>query len=826
MPADYTTQAQLQAAFDADELTLWTSGVDGDTLTVDGVTKAVWGANPITGAPFALKSVPADFIPHPVYAEIEADIAALEGNLSSLGIEQIDGLQDALDAPMPQGQVTGLTLNIAYTDSVSAISTGSHTQLVTRFYDSDEEAGTGARWSATGVVDEEKTGLNANGRLYDVNGREFVIDATPRPEWFGAKGNTDDAEAFVRASAATSSHRVDLSAGRQYLITSPCALPEINFNGHGATINGYNGQGFVTAGNVGLYGEITFAGFENAADREQQGTAYATCAIRILAGSDLDHLRVGKDVSFIRCRTGLRWCANDTNDQSVDSTSTLVTGYFKGSSDLIGQGVLLLRIGSVGSFEVTGGSHRRCIGNGREVCPLAVYVDGIANNSILYGAHGNIRVSSVYIDTVINRTTTGTSETGNSYECSGMKLSGHTVSVENCIVNNVTGVALDCEGIYLKAMRSSVVNCKMKNAGSVEGAINIKGTDPANAVDTSPYGHQCDVIGNIIAFDEYTHDNNGTLVDLLRTGISIAAPAGATVSGNKVIGANYTNFAIFGVVGSNNSGMSFCDNKSINTTSDRIVIIVGGLTNFSARNTEVIDPVVPVGGIIVYVVSNPGTGEIQRGLTFKNLQFDGGSINVDSATPTGVISWLYLDGGQMNVDGVRCDGVFFDVKAPNASIRPIYMHSAVSQTGRTVNNIRVENWNIFHPLLNDPVVYGTVVPESILINLQWTKSTTAAGNIMAQRVILKDGIGGLVSLDATACKTASADSRRRHRIEALYEGAGGAAVLVGATSLTTHGTATDLLAKQNLSTNQVHSMVAGVASTDVDWSVKFYADVR
>jgi len=113
VPTNYTSQAELQAAFDADTLTLWTDEITGDTLTVSGKTKAVWGANPITGAPFALKSVPADFIPHPVYAEIEADIAALEGSFSSLGIEQIDGLQAALDAEIPQSQVIGLEDDLA-----------------------------------------------------------------------------------------------------------------------------------------------------------------------------------------------------------------------------------------------------------------------------------------------------------------------------------------------------------------------------------------------------------------------------------------------------------------------------------------------------------------------------------------------------------------------------------------------------------------------------------------------------------------------------------------------------------------------------------------
>jgi len=90
MPVDYISQAELQAAFDADTLTLWTDEITGDTLTVGGKTKSVWGSHPTTGAPFILEPVPADFVPSDVYAGIESDIVALEAADASLSAA-IDG---------------------------------------------------------------------------------------------------------------------------------------------------------------------------------------------------------------------------------------------------------------------------------------------------------------------------------------------------------------------------------------------------------------------------------------------------------------------------------------------------------------------------------------------------------------------------------------------------------------------------------------------------------------------------------------------------------------------------------------------------------------
>lgn len=640
----------------------------------------------------------------------------------------------------------------------------------------------GAIWTATDSPQAALagTGFSADGYFYDALGNQFEPQEKPTPEIYGAEG-IEDSQAFIN-STATGTRSVLLTEALEYRIGATVAMPELHLHSDckKAIVNGFAGTGFYISGDVSLTGNILFQGFEGP-NREFQGTLHDVSVVTIVPGSQVDLICVDRNVCFERCRNGLRWVQSFADDYLIDQEGSLKRGYFDASSHLMGQGALLIRIGKIGSWHTQTGCHTQTIGDGREVCPLQVYTDGLGFENPLYQEHHCITFSGTHIDTVINRTTTGDSTPGNNFEACGIRTSGYECHVHNNIIKNVTGTQYDCEGIYAKAARSQIHHNILTNSGSFEGAINAKGTDQ-NAFGTNPEGDYTSVKDNHVFFDEYSHNNNGTIVNMERVGINLDVPHASTMNGNKVVGANRFCYQISGIPNSDNAGCFCHQNESHEAKGWTMFFVRAAIDTLHIRESMIINPQ-PADRNFYAIHVPPFT---TRGNQHRNYDFSEGTIKMDNQSigPGQSVALLRLDGGAKDFECVRIDDWNFDVKSTGI-IRPVMlMSNAASDNGI---DFQMKDWK-FHNKLDQPPIYSQNFRfKSMCVELKYRWAV----NDSAIRPFFDLGMDDRTSadMDITACFVRNTGGfTQRVNASGLYQANGGSVnVLPGSTSITSQG---------------------------------------
>ncbi|MFZ9751834.1 MAG: glycosyl hydrolase family 28-related protein, partial [Candidatus Nanopelagicales bacterium] len=361
---------------------------------------------------------------------------------------------------------------------------------------------------------------------------------------FGAVGDgiADDTAAI---QAAVNTGKTIVFPAGTYKQTSTVSAANVSIEGHGATIKGFNGKGFSVTNTIAVKGDITFEGYEDSANRENQSTNYTTSAIYFPTGSQIKYMRIGRNVKFYQCRSAVRF-GSDSSDVAVDSTGNLSgPSWFFASVKECTKGVHLHCVYT--DLEIAFGTYQNIIGSGKSVAAISCSMDNLIATSAIYDQTSKVHVHDITIDTVINRTTTGDSSPANTYECTGIRVMGRLIAVDNVIGKDVTGVNSDCELIYIKGNNFSVTNVLAFNCGAQEGAITLKGLDPTDTAGTSVPGGR-GFINNIrIFFDNYTYNNNGTNVSLNRTGIAVNVPFEVYAGDNITIkGANSSSVVLNG----------------------------------------------------------------------------------------------------------------------------------------------------------------------------------------------------------------------------------------------------------------------------------------
>jgi len=662
----------------------------------------------------------------------------------------------------------------------------------------------GSDWVQTGIVDATKNGWDADGYFYDAAGKQFDISYERTLERFGAEGLSD--ENAIVAATASGTKCAYLTDAVDYRINSTVALPKIDFYGKCAKFFGFNGTGFLLTESLTLCGEITFCEFGDLT--QNQATNHDAAAFRFVPGSEVDHIDVEKGIKFERSRTGIRWVDSLANDYIIDQAGILHGGCFQASSEDMAQGALLIRVGQVDEYLIDGGSHKNTIGAGREIAPIQIYTDGIADDSPLYEQHGEIIATNVVIDTVINRTITGDSTPGNNYESAGMRFGGHDVTVTNNIISRVTGTNADCEGIYVKAGRTQVTDNTLYNSGTQEGAINVKGTDDVDW-SLNPKGWYSNVSDNIIYFDEYVHNNAGTVVNLQRTGIQAGVPNGVSLVNNKVVGANEVDYMISGVPNSDNAGAFLHGNQSHNSRSSEIIQVRAACCSLRINDTTIIDP--DPGDQNFYAIYVPPF--TSRGNLHRDYEFSRGTIKMTNTSMSAgrSLSLLRLDGGAKDFDMVCINDWIFDVTA-NAQIRPIFLTTASGAVATNGTDIEAKRWK-FHDCIDYSPVYSTNFrPLTFDFDFEFRREITT-GTTTVFSTALADQSAVCSEFDAFTYRKDTPSIMGKIDTHSLFNVDGGNTTEIGTPNVTQQGNDSGITTSVVGSGDRINFNVTGSAGT-------------
>lgn len=410
--------------------------------------------------------------------------------------------------------------------------------------------------------------------------------------WFGATSSGNQAVSI--AAANKTGYRVDLTGMGLLSVSSPTTaangLRLISFDDYSG-ISGYNGLGYSVSGGDITLENIRINNFYDGTD--QNKTNYATAFCRVPTGSTIGKV-VLRNVKANNCRS-LVTTGAATNETAADtsiSTSLLkVIGCeISNTASPINWRSLCERSEAVGNV------YTNIIGAGRIVAAHAVFVDGVAHDSPFYNQVQNHLFAHNYVDTVVNRTTTGDSTANNNYECHAAMLSGKNVHIHDNIVIDCTGNRFDTEGFYTKAKYSNIHNNLLIDGGAEEAAINIKGiNEDGSLTDTSPVGDRSKCHSNIIVFTRESYDNGGTIIDLSNRlrGIRNTAPSNSSTYSNIIVGANANDISIRGNIDSKNESCHVYDNTSYLFKGADSIVWDGAFYNPVSRNNTVIDPIIP-----------------------------------------------------------------------------------------------------------------------------------------------------------------------------------------------------------------------------------------
>ena len=351
---------------------------------------------------------------------------------------------------------------------------------------------------------------------------------------YGAVGDgvTDDTAAI---QAAVNGNRAIYFPEGTYKITSTVNASRLNLVGENAVITGFDGVGFLVTKSVNLSGSLRFEDFADLSDLEGQRNNLTTTAIRLAQNSTIEWVRIDRGVSFYQCRSGV-WIADPIQEIASDFTSTCGSkeqpSWIYSSHD---RGVTPIRIDCPSNnIEVAHGSYTNIISTARVLAAVRMFIDGdlIAEGITqeMWDSYGGHNVHNLYLDTIIQRTTTGDSSTGNSFSLNGVILSCNHHNIHDITARDVNGVNYDNELLYFKGRYINIDNINAYNCSDQQGVICLKGSHPDNTTEINKGGSTN--ISNVRAtWDKNTFDNNGTTVTYTSLiGITSEVPVDVHVS--------------------------------------------------------------------------------------------------------------------------------------------------------------------------------------------------------------------------------------------------------------------------------------------------------
>ncbi len=636
---------------------------------------------------------------------------------------------------------------------------------------------------------------------------------------FGAEadGTTDDT---VAIQAAVNSGKSLIFPQGAYKVTSTINAVDLKLTGDDAVIVGFNGSGFSVTNSVCISGHLTFQGFENSTDREGQATNYTTSAIYFPVGAQIQHMRIGRNVKFYRCRHAVRF-GSDSSDTATDSTGNLFgPSWFYASAEECVNPVHLHCIYS--DLEIAHGTYKNIIGSGRTVAAISCSMDNLIATSPIYEQTSKIFVHHLIIDTVVNRTTTGDSSPGNAYECTGIRIMGQLITVDNIIGKDVTGVNYDCELIYIKGSNFSVTNVLSINCGSQEGAIALKGLDPTDTAGTSVPGGR-GLINNVrIFFDNYAYDNDGTNVSLDRTGIAINVPFDVSAGDNITVrGANSSSVVLNGqdAINANFTG-SF---KVLNPYRHTNGILLRGAFKNAKIKFDVVDP--DLTGVNAFtairIVEVPNRGST------ASYDFSNSSLYINSSeTVSGVVSFAWFSYATVNLNVLKMNNVLFDVTAPNAAdICAFEFDDGGNAVTGTFNKLIMRDWDFVNALPETEQLLrrGDYQFKEIDLDFSFKTFTTSNTTRYPLTIALDTNTQLAVDWEAVAFNQDTASQARWHRIgEAFYNNAGTATAVPSSsfTLVDVAGGTTGVNALLSPSSSIVRLGINGDTATEYVWSCR------
>lgn len=499
-------------------------------------------------------------------------------------------------------------------------------------------------------------------------------------------------------------------------------------------IVGYDGAGILFAGNNIKLTGINVQGFYDGTELNEDN--FSTAFLLVESGTTVDTIEIS-GCDFTDCRSVIR-AAPTRSDTAVD-TAIAINKADIHNNKITGCPLAFYARCLFNDVKITKNTVKNCIGASKGLSVFGFYVDGLGSGNELYNDVGDVIFTNNYVNTVVNRNTTGDSTTGNSYECHTLKSSGRRVVVTDNIIVDNTGVNFDCEAIYTKARYVQIKNNILIDAGTNEGAINVKGTSvESDSGNTSPYGEYSQVSGNIIIFTRDEYDNDGETVALNTIGIHHAVTERAFVCDNTIVGSNTADIVMDGVIGSAtaNNDLHVSRNVSYGCKGTSSIQWRGAFQNTKC-NENICDFVQRDGGSFYQIDLLSVAG---RGKTNKQNEFKGNQLRLGYNTNNEIgfaHSFIRVDTEHYDYDGLFILDNIIDIKTTSASARPIYLSSQGSPSG-IIYNIKVRGNSFYNKDYALGPIYFGVTPASFDYDITyiWESSQNSAGDAM--RVYLAD----------------------------------------------------------------------------------------
>ena len=585
--------------------------------------------------------------------------------------------------------------------------------------------GGGAKWIFKGLTSQtpSQTPAQLGGALLnDASGNQWAI-----------KGGIVNIMQLGRSLIASLSSNliVDITGAVSVPITSQLNITsDINIICNDeSVITGYDGAGILFSGsNIKLDG-VNISGFYDGTDQNKEN--FSTAFICIETGTQVDSITV-EGGSALNCRSVIRGTGN-SSDTQVDTTIK-INKITITKNKINGCPLAYYFRCAYTDAKVTKNTCINAIGASKGLTPYSFYVDGQGFNNPIYSQVGEAIFSNNIVHTVVNRTTTGDSSPGNSYECHAFKASGEKILVNDNIITDCTGVNSDCESIYTKARYTQIKNNVLIDAGTNEGAINVKGTsEDSDSTNTSPFGEYSIVSGNIIAFTKSQYNNGGTVVDLDVVGMHIAVPERCIVSKNIIIGSNQNDIVIDGVLGSNteNNDIIVSENISYGTSGASSIKYRGAFNNSKCFG-NICDKVKTDGNnfYMIDLLSVSGRGYTNKSNEFYSNQL---KLGYDTANEAGFKhSFIRIDLENYDYNTLKITNNMVDINPTSASARPIYVYSQSSSFTGVLNDLIVKHNTFLNNDYSTGPVFFNRAPKSfdIDIDFDWVSTENSAKNAM------------------------------------------------------------------------------------------------
>lgn len=544
---------------------------------------------------------------------------------------------------------------------------------------------------------------------------------------YGAVGDgvTDDSVAIK--NAIDSGRPVELVDDGIYLIATPMTISGdiALYCRDSSVITGYNGTGISFSGSSILLDGVKVRNFYDGTD--QNPTNYTTTFIAVSTGTTIDKITV-TDCEFTNCRSVIRAASaisDITPDTTINVNNVTITG-----NKTDGCPVAFTFRCLYNNVKIHNNSCFNSIGAGRAVTVFGFYLDGQGKGNSNYDLIGDVICTNNYFNTIVNRTTTGDSTPGNSYETHALQVSGLRAIINNNAVVDCTGNNYDCEAIYTKCRYVQINDNILINAGGSEGAINIKGNsedgDPSN---TSPYGGYSIVNRNLISFTFDSYNNNGTIVNFETRGIHNAAPSWAEVKDNIIIGTNQVPIVMNGNEGATaNRATKVIGNIAYQISGNSMISYRGAFQDMECKENFCTE--VTTDGGSFYMIDLLSVAN--RGIEHKNTVITGNTLFLGDATANESgyrHSFVRVDTENYDFTGLVINNNYINIQNTAASARPIDLTDQVAATG-VIHDIEVKgNKFIGGNFASGPINFS-VTPQTYDIDVvfDWQSTANTAQN--------------------------------------------------------------------------------------------------